>query len=329
MKGWNKFDGNEFDWENILVSTGQNILYNQSFWIDLKINEGWKADRLYYNNDKNEIKIILVIFRKKLIFFNYLWSSGGFSNCKIDYLEDSLVLLKNYLHENYKYFYFRMNSVDLFSAEKNFIFSKHLFTPKVLLSSGFTIINNLSLSLNDILNNLNSKKRYTLKSAIKQDIKWEIGLSDKLIENTKSIFNEFKLRSEKNFKIPTSFEIDILSKQKNHFIFIVGVFNNTPATCAIINLTSSCPMYLYAATTEEGRKIGASYAMICELHKYLYSLGFANFDLLGISPADIEIAGINKFKFTFSGIIAKYNGEWEYASKIFKNIGNIIVKIRN
>ena len=208
MKGWNNFEGDDAEWDKIIVSTGQNILYNQQFWINLKRNENWNIDRLCYLNNKSEIKLILVIFKKKYSFFNYLWSSGGLSNSNIDYLDVALSDLKLYLNNNYVNYYFRMNSIDLFSAEKNYYFSKHLYIPKHLISSGFTVINNLSLSIENILNNLNSKKRYTIKSAIKQNIIWKIGLSDSIVSSTKFVFEKFKNESIRKFKLPSNEEIE-------------------------------------------------------------------------------------------------------------------------
>ena len=328
MKGWNNFEGDDAEWDKIIVSTGQNILYNQQFWINLKRNENWNIDRLCYLNNKSEIKLILVIFKKKYSFFNYLWSSGGLSNSNIDYLDVALSDLKLYLNNNYVNYYFRMNSIDLFSAEKNYYFSKHLYIPKHLISSGFTVINNLSLSIENILNNLNSKKRYTIKSAIKQNIIWKIGLSDSIVSSTKFVFEKFKNESIRKFKLPSNEEIEYLSTYKNHFLFIVGEYNDVPITVSIINVTNQYPLYLYAATTEDGRKIGASYAMICQLHTFLNSMGYEKFDLLGISPFEKDIAGIDKFKLSFSGEITKYNGEWEYGSKLFRILGNLIIKIR-
>ena len=329
MKGWYKYENTELDWRELLNITQQNIIYNQEFWIKLKISEGWKADRLFYKNEKGEITLIFVIFVKKYLFFNYLWSSGGFSGCKLDYLEDAIVDLKLYIKEKYKTFYFRMNSVDFFLAHKNYLYSKYLFQPKYNISSGFTVVNNLQIEVEDLLKRMNSKRRYTVKSALKKNITWEIDNKIDTINKVQQVFKIFSTESQRNFKVPNDYEINYLSKFSNDFLFIVGVHDNIPITSAIVNISNNLPLYLYAATTEEGRKIGASYAMICNLHTYLSSKGYKLFDLLGISPTEKDIAGIDKFKLTFSGEVKKYNGEWEFGSFFYRILGNLIIKLKN
>lgn len=329
MKGWYKYENNVLKWGELLNNTQQNIIYNQEFWINLKVSEGWKVDRLCYKNEKDEIVLIFVIYVKKYAFFNYLWSSGGFSECKLDYLEDAIVDLKLYVKEKYKNFYFRMNSVDFFLAHKNYLYCKHYLQPKYYISSGFTVVNNLKFEVEDLLKRMNSKRRYTVKSALKKNITWEIANSTDTINKVQQVFKIFSTESQRNFKVPNDYEINYLSKFSDDFLFIVGIQDNNPITAAIINISNNQPLYLYAATTEEGRKIGASYAMICHLQTYLSSKGYKFFDLLGISPTEKDIAGIDKFKLTFSGDIKKYNGEWEFGSLFYRFLGNLIIKLRN
>ena len=192
MKGWYKFENKFLKWSELLNITQQNIIYNQEFWIDLKVSEGWKADRLCYKNEKDEIVLVFVIFVRKYSFFNYLWSSGGFSECKLDYLEDAIVDLKLYIKEIYNNFYFRMNSVDFFLAYKSYFYCKHFFQHNYIISSGFTVVNNLELEDEDLLKRMNSKRRYTVKSALKKHIIWNI---DNTIDTINKIQHVFKIFS--------------------------------------------------------------------------------------------------------------------------------------
>jgi len=329
MKGWYIYDSNIHDWNKLLNDTKQNLIYNQEFWINLKIQEGWNASQLCYKIDNGEVKMVLVIFTKSYLSFKYIWSPGGLSNCNLDVFEDSLTQLKSFLDNNFGIFYFRMNSVDLFSPYRNYYFNKYFKKPKVLISSGFTIINDTTLGLDQILNNLNSKRRYYLKSALKQNLVWGIGLSKEIIDDLKLVFNNFSKEREIRFKIPANSEIDYLSNFINDFVFIVGYKDGAAVTAAIVNITDEVPLYLYAATTSEGRKISASYSMICQLHDFLCKSGYKHFDLLGISPFEDDIAGIDKFKLTFSGQISKYNGEWEHGTLINRFLGNLIIKLKN
>jgi lipid II:glycine glycyltransferase (peptidoglycan interpeptide bridge formation enzyme) len=222
-----------------------------------------------------------------------------------------------------------MNSVDLFSPFKDYYLNTHFNKPKILISSGYTIINDLTLGLDQILNNLNSKRRYYLKSALKQNLEWRVGLNKEIVDDLKLVFNKFSKDNKNGFKIPNNQEIDHLSNYKNDFVYIVGYKYDVAITASIINVTNQVPLYLYSAATSEGRKLSASYAMICKLHEYLYQMGYKNFDLAGISPFKVDIAGINKFKLTFSGQIAKYNGEWEYGTYLNRVLFNFLIKLKS
>ena len=328
MKKWCTYNSNNIEWSELLVKTGQNVMYNQDFWIKLKTDQGWEVTKLVYLNDKGNSSSVLVIFVKRFLNFYYLWAPAGLSNSDVSILDTSLSELKNYLDKNFNFFYFRMNNIDLFSSYRNYYFSKHLFQPRFFLSSGFTVINDLNLKVDDILLNLSSKKRYYLKAAINQNLKWEIGSDAQILANVKFVFNNFLKVTSNNFKLPTDVELDFFANYQD-FIFVVGIKNDIPVTSAVINITGEVPIYLYAATTEYGRGISASYAMICSLINYLSNRGFCKFDLFGISPFGSDLAGIDKFKLTFQGEISKYNGEWEFGSLFSRLLGNLIIKFKN
>jgi lipid II:glycine glycyltransferase (peptidoglycan interpeptide bridge formation enzyme) len=327
MKKWYKYNSKTIKWNDLLVETGQNSMYNQDFWIELKIDQGWDVSKLVYLNDKGKFNSVLVIFVKKYLNFSYLWSPAGLSFSDNSILDISLSELKKYLNENFKLFYFRMNNIDLFSPHRNYYFNKHLFQPRILLTSGFTVINDLNIKVDDLLLIVGAKKRYYLKAAISQNLKWEIGTNDQILSKVKFVFNNFLIDTSENFKMPSGSELDYFAKHKD-FVFIVGIKDEVPVTSAVLNVTGNTPIYLYAATTKYGRELSASYSMICSIIDYLISREYKKFDMFGISPFDRGLSGIEKFKLTFKGDISKYNGEWEFGSFFTRLLGNFIIKYK-
>ena len=76
--------------------------------------------------------------------------------------------------------------------------------------------------------------------------------------------------------------------------------------------------YHYAASTERGRNLNASYDMIFQLINYLNSLDISILDFGGLSE-DQSSAGVDFFKEGFNGAEVKRVGEFDIAKSILHN----------
>ena len=329
MGKWMFFDEKKYLWKDLIFSLNQNLAYNCEYWIKMKNKNGWECSRLIHLNNNNKIDSVFVFYSKKSLFFNYHWSPAGLSGLPFENLEVLLLELKLFFSKLSQLNYLRINNIDEFCSSKNYFFSKYLKRPIFTLSSGFSVKMNTDIDSEDLLKIMSRKRRYTLKQSLKNEINWEFGSSKEIVKKCNDVIEIYKNEKHINFNLPQKSELDLIlnDTDKKNFV-IVGTKNNIPLSMAVIVVSNNEPLYLYAATTNKGRGLSASYSMIYNLINYLKENNYKSFDFLGISPFDNAISGIDKFKLAFGGKIINYNGEWEYGSLISRVIGNLIIYLK-
>jgi len=84
---------------------------------------------------------------------------------------------------------------------------------------------------------------------------------------------------------------------------IITVFHGTEA------------IYLYGASSDEGRNLMPAYALQWEAIRAARDAGCRSYDLYGIPPSDDPghpMAGLYRFKTGFGGEVRHYAGAWDY-----------------
>jgi lipid II:glycine glycyltransferase (peptidoglycan interpeptide bridge formation enzyme) len=85
---------------------------------------------------------------------------------------------------------------------------------------------------------------------------------------------------------------------------------------------------VFSATSEEGRKLNASYAVFWALFQHCRRIGVKSFDLAGIDP--IRNHGVYRFKRATGAQPIEYLGEWDWGSSTaLRWIGNCAVERRD
>ena len=315
MSNWSMYKESDEEWDKIVIGSGQNCYQNYSFYSNLRVALRWNVHRfICYGVDLN-VNAILVAYSRTLFGVRIFWSPAGFSNLAAQNYEIVISSFKIFIGRNFKHFIFKMGNTEEFSPEKDFILHSHFIRSSFRLSSGYTVINDLSLSRKDILSMMSAKRRYTLNRSLKSGLVWDMGNDDQVLRSFENCLNLFRLEGVRNFKLPSRSELYMMRDNPDHFIFIVGFLSGETVSCAVLNVADHRAFYLYSATTKAGRAVGAAYSMIFESFEFLRLKGCEEFDLLGISPSDSEIDGINKFKFAFKGRIVKYLGEFQFGRR--------------
>ena len=110
---------------------------------------------------------------------------------------------------------------------------------------------------------------------------------------------------------------------------LAGIKDNKPIVACIISLLSEKAFYHYAASTERGRELSASYGMIFHLINKLRELGIKKLDFGGLSP-DGSSTGVDFFKLGFNGEIVNKVGELDITkSKLHSYFFSKILKFKN
>ena len=131
-----------------------------------------------------------------------------------------------------------------------------------------------------------------------------------------------QMQQEKNLNLPI---IDIAlfaglldSSNTHKIITLAGYKDGECISACVVSLFHRKAFYHYAASTDSGRNLNASYGMIFELMNYLNSLEIDILDFGGLSE-DHSSSGVDFFKEGFNGEEIKRVGEFDIAKSILHN----------
>ncbi len=171
-----------------------------------------------------------------------------------------------------------------------------------------TIILNLNLSEEDLLNNMSAKTRYNIRLADKRGVR--------VLESDISSFEAFwKLMSltaerDKFFIHPKSYYYNLI-KQGSKFIRIFEARHGDKVLAlGIFSFFGNTVSYLHGASSNEMRNLMAPQALQWELIKTAKQENFKYYDFCGID--EIKWPGVTRFKKGFSGQKISFPGTYDY-----------------
>ena len=107
-----------------------------------------------------------------------------------------------------------------------------------------------------------------------------------------------------------------------------GFENNIPVSVCLVSILDDKAFYHYAASTERGRELSASYGMIYNLIQELERLSIDELDFGGIS-SDGSSAGVDFFKLGFNGDELSKLGEFDISkSKVYSYFFNKLLQFK-
>ena len=311
---------NNTQWNEALLQFKEYNIFQSYEWGELKKSEGWEPLRIIVSdNDCMELTLIAQILMKKVFGINIAWCPGG-----------PLIITKdkgkaNNALEKFKDIVTEYNLANLRCKtfmEDNDINNKFFIKfkkPASTLTSRKTNIIKM-MPNDDFLSQIRKKHRYYIKQSLKNNIDWQIMENDEAGSVFYSIHKQ--MQQEKNLDLPI---IDIalfarlLNSSNTHKIFtLAGYKDNECISACVISLFHRKAFYHYAASTDSGRNLNASYGMIFELMNYLNLLEIDIFDFGGLSE-DQSSSGVDFFKEGFNGEEIKRVGEFDIAKSILHN----------
>ena len=311
---------NNTQWNESLLQFKEYNIFQSYEWGELKKSEGWEPLRIIVSdNDCMELTLIAQILMKKVFGINIAWCPGG-----------PLIITKdkgkaNNALEKFKDIVTEYNLANLRCKtfmEDNDINNKFFIKfkkPASTLTSRKTNIIKM-MPNDDFLSQIRKKHRYYIKQSLKNNIDWQIMENDEAGSVFYSIHKQ--MQQEKNLDLPI---IDIalfarlLNSSNTHKIFtLAGYKDNECISACVISLFHRKAFYHYAASTDSGRNLNASYGMIFELMNYLNLLEIDIFDFGGLSE-DQSSSGVDFFKEGFNGEEIKRVGEFDIAKSILHN----------
>ena len=292
------------DWNNALHRFKDKNIFQSYEWGELKKLEGWEVLQITVV-DNETLKYILIaqVLIKKIIGIKIGWCPGGpliqCSNTKNGI--DALDKFREAILEE-KIFNLRCKPY-MEDIEKNQIIFSNIPKSKNLFTSSKSNIINI-VSSDDFLQQVKKKHRYYIKQSEKANIEWRVCSGTKTSRIFNIVYNEMK--NAKNLKLPI-INIDNFSKilgatkdgEPRLFTF-AGFENDRPISVCLVSLLDKKAFYHYAASTQRGRDISASYGMISNLIEKLRDLSIDDLDFGGLSN-DGSSSGVDFFKQGFNG----------------------------
>ena len=304
-------------WNEALLQFKEYNIFQSYEWGELKKSEGWEPLRITVSdNDCMELTLIAQIVMKKVFGINIAWCPGGplIITENRDKVDNALKKLKDIVTE-YNLANLRCKTFMEDNDINNKFFIKFKKPTSTLTSRKTNIIK--MMPSDDFLSQIRKKHRYYIKQSLKNNIDWRIMENGEAGPEFSSIHKQ--MQQEKNLNLPI---IDIAlfarlldSSNTHKIITLAGYKDGECISACLVSLFHRKAFYHYAASTDSGRNLNASYGMIFELMNYLNSLEIDILDFGGLSE-DQSSSGVDFFKEGFNGKEIKRVGEFDIAKSI-------------
>jgi lipid II:glycine glycyltransferase (peptidoglycan interpeptide bridge formation enzyme) len=179
-----------------------------------------------------------------------------------------------------------------------------------------TVVLDLSKSAARILRDMHQKTRYGIRSAFRQGI-----LVEQKSPETLPLWHQLYLEMAERKGIvaealPYFREFFSTARDRGPDLRLYLAFRNGKLLAgSIIAFHLSTAYYLYSASSRQGRKFMASYAVLWKAIMHAKRGGCRWFDLFGIpstARSDHPMHGLYRFKTRFGGKIRHFRGSWDY-----------------
>ena len=319
-------------WNNSLCQFTDKNIFQTFEWGELKKLDGWEVLQIAIT-DNETLKCILIaqVLIKRILGIKVAWCPGG-PLIQCDNVQNGINALDKFQEAIYEENIFNLRCKPYMrnSPNNHELFSKIPKSKNLYTSSKSNIIK--IVSDDNFLKQVKKKHRYYIKQSEKSDLIWKVCQGSDTAKVFKIVYDEMK--KNKNLNLPI-IDIDGFSKilgydnNENPRLFTyAGFMNNTPVSVCLISILDGKAFYHYAASTERGRELSASYGMIYNLIKELKRLSIDELDFGGIS-SDGSSAGVDFFKLGFNGDELSKLGEFDISkSKVYSYFFNKLLQFK-
>ena len=320
------------DWNNSLNQFKDKNIFQSYEWGELKKLEGWKVLHITVT-DNESLKCILLaqVLIKKVMGIKIAWCPGGpivqcdNPNNGIDALEK----FKEVIFEE-KIINTRCKPYMSDTSENQKMFSNISKSDYSFTSFKSNILK--IITDDKFLEHVKKKHRYYIKQSGKVGLIWKSYSGSETASIFSIVYDE--MQKNKNLKLPiidiNSFSkiLGVNQEGKPRLFTFAALENNKPVSVCVVSLLGNKAFYHYAASTERGRVVSASYGMIFNLIKELRGLAVDELDFGGIS-ADGSSSGVDFFKLGFNGEELLKIGEFDISkSKVYSYVFSKLLQFK-
>ena len=319
MTGWKLVRADERGWWDTQLLRAVDATVFQSFgWGEFKRHEGWTPQRFVHQGAGGQAAGMVQLLAKRLpLGLSLAWAPGGpvvqFEGARAD--EDLPGLLAA-IRQAQPRALVRFDCSAAQDDRSSSQFAAHCRRPAARLNSGVTIRFQISGGPEEFAGQMTSKHRYYVRKAEKASLRWESDCNDTALAAFEALHRD--MSANKGIAV-RAFSAARLSRLRDALgpdgmTLLTGYLTDRPVTACLTLNFGPKSFYFLAATGEEGRRVGAAYAMLPRLIEELRQKGIREFDFGGIAPGSAKSAGVDHFKKGFGGGIVETVGEWEWSN---------------
>lgn len=309
------------EWDRGLLRARDYAVFQSYGWGEFKRASGWRPLRFVARDRSGCVgAMVQFLLRKGPLGFGITWSPGG----PVMQFEEAqrVIDLGSLLHTIRRQAPVLLARFDTYvPSEPDLVesFSRTLRRPSAPLSSGRSLVVDISSGEQSFVAGMTSKHRYYFRKAAAAGLRWEIGATDRNIAALAELHRG--MSEAKSLKAAPMDQAHYTRLREqlgvSGITIVTGYAEDRPVTSCLTLDFGSKSFYFVAASNAEGRKISAAYAMVPQLIATLHEKGITHFDFGGVAPESPEARGVDHFKNGFGGVPVAYLGEWEWASVPF------------
>lgn len=335
MSDWKPFaPADTFGWDRLVASAQDANPFQSSAWAEFKHPAGWQSERWLATDDAGLPVAAVQVLLKRLPLGRELgWSPGGpLTGFTRSSAEDAPELLRAWLAafraRGGAYARFRLHRPRDPAWTEGV--SRVLSRPTSPITCGVTLHIDLGKAAEEVQRGVSSKHRYYVKRAEKAGLSWSSGHDPRLAAEMALLYEGMAAAKGLGGRL---FDAATLPRMVELFgdkaLVLVGRLKGEPVTGCLAIQSGSTAFYQLAATSHEGRQVGAAYAMVPKLLELLQARGVTLFDFGGIDPASEKARGVDHFKKGFGGRRVEYVGEWDWAPwEWLRRAANVAMKAK-
>lgn len=298
-------------WDSELLRFSDQNVYQSSPWGRYKSIRGWVPHHFRAASHGHVVGMLQALVRSYPLRTLIAWCPGGpvgtLEGCTRESMEQLASLL------GARASYFRCTFARPRTPEDDLYLRQQGWTrPKQTLSANLTAVWDLKRTEDELLAGLNRNWRYSLRQAHKRGVLAE-QLVDPPVHEMAELSTAMYASKGKSAAAHSS-EIAALFAVLGDRAIVYGCRNGAGQLIAFHScVMQGCRAWeLVAATSPEGRRLGASFATLWALVRHCRNMNITEYDLAGLDP--VNAPGVADFKRWTGARDVEWLGEWEWST---------------
>ena len=320
-------DEAEATWDSELSQFAGDSLYQSWGWGRYKLTRGWKPRYFRGEADGKVVAMLQGLVRMYPFRTVVAWCPGGPVGDLEACAPESMERLSNVMDA--RALYCRSSFLRVKAArDEEYLRANGWTRPRAAVGAGLTSVWDISQTEEQLLAGLNRNWRYSLRQAWKGDL-----VVDRLVDPSMGELSDLcrAMNASKGLSAVTrTSDVEALFGSLGERAVVYGCRNESGQLIAF----HSCGIHgrraweLIAATSEEGRRRGASFASLWALILHCRRLHITRYDLAGVDP--INAPGVADFKRWTGAQDVEWLGEWEWSSNsLLRHAVHMVVRHRS